>query len=314
MELNGETKKFFLVGAVFAGCFFSLLGASCSSLPERAMKVTTTANSADVRYENANNELASGKYDLAKLHFAQAYNLAYSVDDPDLLCRIALSGISYKIITGTLDAQNPGADSFIDSLSATEILAEARYFAERSVRSSVLSAVCSICEVNIELSKGNTNFLIYENHLRNAEKSLAKEPYYLAHAYRSFGDVYIRSKKYGEAVEYYGKAASVHTKNRYLFEIGTDWYGIARAQSLAGKKQDAISAMTTALKYDRDSENSSAIAADYFAIAKILMKGETSVVDRKDAKKNARWAASIFKSIGMKENAAECENFASEIE
>ena len=283
---------------------------SCSSTPERAMKVTTTANSADVRYENANNEFASGNYELAKLHFSQAYNIAFSVDDPDLLCRIALSGISYKIVTGTMDAADSSAASFIDSLSAEEILTEAKYFAERSSRNPVLSAVCSICEVNIELARGKTNFMIYENYLKNAEKALQKEPYYLAHSYRAFGDVCIRSQKYDLAAEYYTKAATLHTKNRYLFEIGTDWYGVARAHSLGGKKSEAISAMENALKFDRDSENSSAIASDYFAVAKILMKGNVTNEDKKNARKNARWAASIFRSVGLESNAAECEKFA----
>ena len=166
----------------------------------------------------------------------------------------------------------------------------------------------------MELSKGGSNFLIYENYLRNAEKALAKEPYYLAHSYRAFGDVYIRSKKYDLAVENYSKAAAIHTKNRYLFEIGTDWYGAARAYSLSGKKAEAISAMENALKYDRDSENSSAIAFDYFALAKIQMKGSVSVDDKKNARKNAKGAASVFKSVGMKDNASECEKFASSIE
>lgn len=295
--------RFLILASSFA--FFS-----CSSVPERAMKVSTTANSADVRYENANNEFASGNYELAKLHFTQAYNLAFSVDDPDLLCRIALSGISYKIVTGTMDAAKGKASSFIDELSAEEILSEAKYFAERSSRNPILSAVCSICEVNIELARGKTNFMIYENHLKNAGKALQKEPYYLAHSYRAFGDVYIRSQKYDLAAEYYAKAAELHTKNRYLVEIGTDWYGVARSNSLNGKKAEAIAAMEKALKYDRDAENSSAIASDYFAVAKILMKGNVTPDDKKNARKNARWASSIFKSVGMEANAAECEKFA----
>ncbi len=278
------------------------------------MKVSTTAGAADVRYENANNELTVGKYDLAKLHFSQAYNMAYSVDDPDLLCRVSLSGISYKIVTGSAGAVDSASDSFLDSLSVDEILSEAKYFAERSNRKEVLSAVCSICEVNIELSKGGANFLIYENNLKNAQKSLSKEPYYLAHSYRALGDVYIRAKKYDSAVENYGRAAELHTKNRYLFEIGTDWYGVARSYSLSGKKAEAISAMENALKYDRDSENSSAIAFDYFALAKIQMKGEVSIEDKKNARKNAKWASAVFKSVGMKDNAAECDAFAKKIE
>lgn len=290
--------------------FISALLFSCSSPPKRPMKISTVAMVADSRYETANSEIVSGQYDLALLHLNECYNLALSVDDIDLLCRIYLSSISYKIQTNTLD-EKTDSESFVLENSVESLLASAKKFASRTERSDYLNAVCTLYEVEIELTRGKTNYLFYEGILSNTENFLKDEPYYLALYNRTLGNVHILAKKYDSSVSEYKKAAEIHTKNRYIYEIGTDWYGVARAYSLLGNKNEAISAIENALKYDKDAENSSAIASDYFACAKILMKGTPTSDDKKKAQSYAEWAASIFKSINLKNEAKLCQEFAS---
>lgn len=296
---------------IFSALFLIL--DSCSSLPDKGMKVSATANTADARYEAANSELSAGNFALASTHFVQAYNLAYSVDYADLLCRISLSGISLKIASSSLDPTNKKSDSFIDSKTVEQILEDAKYFAGRTGREKVLLSVCSIYECEIALCRGKRNFLIYENSLKGAEDGLKKEPYYQAHLYRTLGEVYASEKKYDLAVEYYTKAATLHTKKKILAEIGTDWYGAARAYSLSGRKSEAVSAMESALKYDRDAENTGAIAADYLALAKILSKGKPNADEKQRARDCASWAAAIYRSVSLEKNAAECDKFAASV-
>lgn len=79
-------------------------------------------------------------------------------------------------------------------------------------------------------------------------------------------------------------AAENHTKSRYIYEIGLDWYNAARTSSLFGDKSGDISSIENALKYDRDAENSAAIPVDYLAYSKILLKENPSEEDVKKFK------------------------------
>lgn len=304
-----KISKFVIPFFVFSFTFSSLFSA-----PKRAMIVTTIADSADSRFETANNEIVAEKYQQAYNHLSQVYDLALSIDDVDLLCRASLSGISYKIATGNLQSlSSKEQESFLND-TASNILANAKQFANRSKRSSILKSVCEIYNVKLELAFERKNFKVYEQNLKNVEKNLSKQPYYLASLYSTLGDVYLSSKNYSSAVDAFKKAAEIHTKNRYLFEIGNDWYGVARAYSLDNKKQEAFNAMQNALKYDRDSENTSAIASDYFASAKILLKGVPSIDEKKQAKELIKWAAAIYKAGGLKEEAIDCENYLKSLE
>ncbi len=297
--------------SILFASFFIVL-ASCSSTKKRPMKITTISDTADVRYENANSDLLAGKMERALLQFSQARDLAYSVDNADLLCRINLSAVAYKVSSGNLDALKK-AENFIDASSAEELLKDARFFATKTEREEFLSAVCTVYDVRLELARGKKNVSTYEKSLLSCEKTLEKEPFYLANLHRTLGDVQILSKKYEDAQKSYEKAAELHTKNRYVSEIGTDWYGVARCRSLSGDKNGAIEAIENALKYDRDAENTSAIASDYFACAKILVKGKTTADEKKRAREFANWAAKIYKSGGFPFEAEACEKFAAQI-
>lgn len=76
--------------------------------------------------------------------------------------------------------------------------------------------------------------------------------------------------------------------------------------SLAGEKQTAAQEIDIALKYDKDAENTSAIAADYFAYGLILVKGGCSDSEKERARKSMLWAAQIYQTGGYDEDAARC--------
>ena len=285
---------------VFCILLFScvFLSGAFAAKKDAAMVNTLVAEEADRTFETANKALASGDMRKAANSLLSAYKLAFSIDDTDLLTRVCLSSISFK-----LNAQSTGYDeSHLDktylAATADELLEKAQMFAEFPGNSNgtVLSAVCRIYAVRLALSQEKTAYPEYLSTLTSLEKPLAKEANHLAQLYRTKGDVYMRSSNYGSARDYYQKAADVHTKNKVLGEIGMDWYNVARSCSLGDKKKDAVSAIEQAIKYDRDAENTSGLGSDYLAYAKILMKGNPSSDEKKKARVFADWAASIYEA------------------
>ncbi len=284
---------------LFALAFLPFFG--CSSAPKRPMLVNDTYTLAYSRLENANNELLAGKLSSAKRSLSESYSLAVSVDSTALLTKICLSGVSYKILENQL-GDNSGSEkspsmqtekkSFLDG-DLDSILGEAKSFARRSGEKDALLDLCALYEVRVRLAKvrlsNEKNLSESENKnlleiLSKIEKSVSKEPYYGGFLSRTRGDVHISLSDFKSAEKSYLEAAQIHTKNRYLYEIALDWYGAARACSLGGDKNAAVSAIENALKYDRDAENSLALSLDYLAYSKILLKGEPTESEIKKAK------------------------------
>ena len=182
--------------------------------------------------------------------------------------------------------------SFLDG-DLNSILSEAKSFARRSSEKDALLDLCALYEVRVMLTRVrlSNEKNLSESEKRNlleiltqCEKSVSKEPYYGGFLSLTRGDVYVSLSDFKNAGKSYLEAAQIHTKNRYLYEIALDWYGAARACSLGGDKSGAVNAIENALKYDRDAENSAALALDYLAYSKILLKGEPTESEIKKAK------------------------------
>lgn len=283
---------------------------SCSSSPKRPMLVTQTADAAASFYETANAELLCGKIGGAGGHLQQAYNLALSVDDCELLCRISLSAVIYKLsVEGEAEKSQPEiySETPFYGLSSYNMLSLARSYASRSDSAELLSAVCFLYEIRIRLAKGeeiDSDEVLAS--IKSSSKVLSHDSYYYAFMFRTEGDLYAYSGNFDEARNSYLLAARIHIKERYLDEIGLDYYNAARMSSLAGSKQDAIQEINIALKYDRDAENTSAIAADYFAYGLILIKGGCSEEEKQQARNAMLWAADIYQAGEYEEDAARC--------
>ena len=82
--------RFFVISA-------AVLFSGCSSTPKRPMVVTEKSDNAGAMYEAGNKELVSGELRAAGWHLQEAYKIALSVDDADLLCRVSLSAIIFKL-------------------------------------------------------------------------------------------------------------------------------------------------------------------------------------------------------------------------
>ncbi|WP_407428685.1 hypothetical protein [Treponema sp.] len=298
-------KHNIFLSLIIAGLFFS-----CSSSPERVMLVSDGSNVAYSQLEEANNSIIEGKYARTYDLLNSAYNISLSVDNTDLLCKIFLSGIVFKIAVPDFYADE---DSFLKSEKEI-LLQNARKLAGRSQDKKVLINLCSVYEVRIQLEnelKLNGKKLSSEKAgsflsvLDNAQSYISKDPYYYAYSFRTKGDVCLAVQDYSGAQKNFEAAAKIHTKERYLVEIGLDWYCAARSYSLAGKKSEALSAIQNALKYDKDAENTPAIASDYSAYSKILLKGSPDEEEIKLSEELALWSEKILKAMAKIENKAE---------
>ncbi len=274
---------------------------SCSSSPKRPMLITENTNVAYSKLDEANNCIISGRYDRSYNLLSAAYDTALSVDNTELLCKIVLSGIVFKISVPDYSADE---NSFLNN-TKEELLISARKFANRSPLPKELSELCMVYEVRILLEnekKSHEGKITssdkdsYLTTLSSIQSSVSKEPYYLAYLYRTRGDVCMAGEDYAEAQKNYSEAAKIHTKERYLMEIGLDWYCISRSYSLAGKKKEAISAIQTALKYDRDGENTPGIASDYVAYSKILLRGNPTDEEIKLSEELLLWSEKVLQA------------------
>ncbi|MCI5829835.1 MAG: hypothetical protein UHY90_03285 [Treponema sp.] len=277
--MNLRIRKFILIS-------FSVLTLPCFAKKQtRPMKYNNISEKATILYENANAEIASSKYILADSHLEEAFVQAVSVDNKELLCKISLSKAILCYYTGT-DYSND--------------LNEARHFAETSGQKDFLLSLCTLYEADIKGADAD-----FEK-VNATEKNVSKNPYYLALLYRIKGNCYAQKMNYNSAILFYTKAAELHTKECYLAEIGLDWYQAARMYSLNGDKANALKALDSALKYDRDAENTTAIGSDYFAKALVLTKGNYIEAEKAQAKENAQWAKEIFTAGGYTNMAERC--------
>ncbi len=288
-------KKYSILSFAVAFFFFAPL-CSFAAKKDASMVNTLVAEEADRTFEIANKSLAAGDLRKAANYFVSAYKLAFSIDDTDLLTRICLSSISFKIASVSMGYDEAHLSGTYLASSTAELFDKAIMFSKFPGNSNgaVLSGVCEIYSVRLALSEGKSDYQGYISVLTSAEKVLSKETNYLAQLYRTKGDVYMRSGNYASARDFYQKSADMNTKNKVLGEIGMDWYNVARSCSLGGKKKDAINAIEQAIKYDRDAENTSGLGADYLAYAKILMKGNPSEDEKSLARKFAEWSSFIY--------------------
>lgn len=308
-KISSVTAIFLFVLTILS---FSALG--CSSAPKRPMAYSDITNKAYDNYEKANAAITRGDYLKASKYLNDAYTQAVSIDNNDLLCKILLSAVSYRI-------QFPGAfvedeeghiKDLLDMPSDVEVLiANARVAAALTQEEKLYQSITNVFECRAKLFKAQTSdgrFVNIETQgiLDNEIKSLAKQPYYEAFLYRTKGECHNYAKDYVKAASAFETAAEIHTKNRYLYEISYDWYLAAQCESKAGNKEKALKDIKQALKYDRDAENSAGIAQDYMAAAKILMKGSVTQDEKKTALFSAEKARSIYEASGYKQNAEIC--------
>lgn len=280
---------------------------SCSSAPKRLMYVSEISDVAYSHLDSANKSIVEENYARACTHLSKAYKLALSVDNTELLCKVALSSLDFKIacpmINEIIIASGMESSSSFLFDSNEEILSFAKKLALRSSEPALYSSLCSVYEVRVlmdeEKSKNggqlsSKSLQKYAVMLEAAKKNISKEPYYLACLHRTLGDVFLSGKDFELSYKNFETAAEIHTKNRYLVDIGLDWYCAARALSLWGKKSEAVKALEKALYYDKAAENNRGIASDYLAYSKILLKGEPTESEMLLSAELSLWSKKIL--------------------
>lgn len=292
-------------------CFVLLplvfLALSCSSAPRRTMERTTVAESAYSRLELANGELSKGDFVSARNDINAAYNSALSIDNVDLLTKVCLTKVT--LATTAVAGQN--------AEDAHSVLAEAEKYAARSTNAETLLAICSLYEARLILdgTDGRADDASLDKALaicNEIENKLEKQKQYLAYLYRTRGEIYLQKKNYAEAQVQFTAAAALHTKERYLSEIGMDWYLAAQSYLLDEKKAEAVKALNTALQYDRLDENTAGIGADYYGLAMVFMHGAQNEAEKKQALEYAVYSEKIYTAGGFTDYAKRSAAFIAE--
>ena len=274
------------------------------------MMVTEKTEMAYSRLDEANRCIIREDYDRAFTLLTDSYTLALAVDNVEVMCKTALSGIIFKIVCPDyeIDLSERSAEwSFLID-TKEKILANARRLTARSNKNerNLLIYLCDVYETRIlfenekkssdgKISKENA--VSYLNKLDSSKSTVSAEPYYYAYLFRTKGDICMAASLYDQAKANYEEAARIHSKNRYLIEIGMDWYCVARACSLGGKKNEALTAIQNAIKYDKDAENTIGIALDYKAYSKILLRGEPTEDELLLSAELYEWGEKILSTV-----------------
>lgn len=292
-----QTIVLFAAGSVLCGFLFS----GCSSAPKRTMERTAIAEKGYARLELANTELTKGEVVSAKNDADAAYEIGISIDNADLITKVCLTKVTLATRgDGTLtdNAQGNVQKALLQS-SAYTILNEAKDFATRSSDVPFNTALCSLYESRLMLDEGSSGSLDKAIACCDAiESTISKKKEYLAYLYRTRGEILFAQKKYDLAQKAFFDAADLHTKERYLSEIGLDYYYAARALSAQKKKAEALDSLNKALSYDRLDENTAGIGADYYGLATVLLQQNPTTQEKEFAAKYAQYSAQIYAAGG----------------
>ena len=273
-----------------------LIVSSCSTAPKPQMVLTDNYKMANQIFLNANSALASGRLTEAKKFLSQAYTGAVAVDSKTLLARISLSAIIYSLNAGLDTSVKTDGEEF-PVLPARELLLLANEYASLSSEKNLLMPACSVYKAVILLSENTpaSELEKISSELSGVQKALSSDLYLSGFLIRVSGDVRLALNDFNGAESFYREAAAFHEKNCFVNETGNDWYSLSKCLSRAGKYADALDAIDKALVFDRNAENTYAIASDYYARSLILSK----TGDVEHARKDALWAAQVFDAGGF---------------
>ncbi len=272
-----------------------LLTNACSSGPKRQMFITTVQDSCKDTIESANSCILNGSYDQAENLLSQARSQAVSIDNYDLLLSVYLTHVSLYL------SYNPPAIE-----KAKLYLEQAHVIIPNTRNTQESELLCAMAEARILIAQNEVqaNFNQIVDKIDNAKKVFKNKPYNHAQCDSILGDIYRLCGKYKDADKIYNEAVKLFTDNLYLSEIGITWYKIAQNHSQSGNKKEALEALDKAIYYDRCAENSMALGADYYIKGVILLKGNPTDKEIKEAKTSLLHSSEIYSAANMSELAA----------
>ncbi|MCR4741966.1 MAG: tetratricopeptide repeat protein [Treponema sp.] len=276
---------------IFAATLLSLiLLSSCGSKPKRTMVINTVSTSAGTMIENARASLAASDFEKAHYFLDNAWRMAMSVDNNELLLTVCLTRISAYL------SQEDGSLE-----EARNVLLEAKTYASYTQNVERSNALISLSQVRIALAEKNTDYASLISILDQNKSKVSDDLYESAQFESLKADVYKAQGKYADAESYYQAALEVFTKECYLSELGVNYYKLSQVRSLSGNKNGALEALEMAIKYDRDEENSRALASDYYVKGILLMKDNPSKEDKIAAEYAFKHSADIYNASDLPE-------------
>jgi tetratricopeptide (TPR) repeat protein len=276
-------KKRFLYLTIMAVVFFSC----SSSAPKNKTDIFALRSHVENLLALGGREAGRGNFDNALTIINESKRNAVLSDDPSLIIRCNLSRANVLYSLGRTDeafAEWEQAVGEAEKSGNIELLSACKIFLARgNLVSGKLSAQAVLDEVNRE-----------QENIKTGRLYIAVSWQVKGLALRALGD-------YDKAEDAVKRSLEIHEKDEYLENASYDWYIIASIRSLAGKPQDALQALNTAIAIDRRIENSWGLAASWRAMGDVYMKDRNKL----EALNAYNRAKAIYEAMGNRYETAE---------
>jgi tetratricopeptide (TPR) repeat protein len=285
------------VNYVFTLLFFSTIIAvfsGCSSAPKKATEVFTDRNSAIKQLDLANLTANRGRYEDALIILEEARKLAVSADDPPLRLKTSMSRGNFLFALGRnaeAFAEWESAADEGDSSDEPVLAALARIY---SIRAKIVL-------LDTEPDTANVQDLL--EHLNREMTAVRSDSNATAIGNITLGLAEKQMGRWVDAENTVRKALSYHENGLFLEDAAYDWFLIASIRSLAGNYDSSLTALRTAISYDRRAENGFGLASSWQAMGEVLLKAG------RGGEAAAAWqrAAEIYRAIGLNSLAEKVE-------
>jgi tetratricopeptide (TPR) repeat protein len=234
-----------------------LLGASCSSAPQKPEGEFGQKNQAVEFAESGNKYYNQGLYDQALSFF----NLS-----------LAYNGSVYNE-KGMVESYNSMGKAYLalGSIEKAQAMFDKALLLAQRIKDTDLIATClnNTGELFISKKEYDKALDILEKAV-NAGSGIKSERF--AVIYHNLGTVYKRLGKPELAITNFQNALSINLQNKNLRETGTNYYMLSSTYSEKGDYVSAIEFAIKALGQDKQFENSLGIAKDFYALGILSSK------------------------------------------
>jgi len=262
---------------------------SCSSQPKKTGEVFQIRAQTEKELALANREAGRGNYEVAKGLLEECKRKAILTDDWGLIIRCGLS------LGNTLFALNYTEKAFSEWDDAIKL-------AEKHGNHELLS-VSRIFYSRGALSSGSADAKTVLSDVNREAVNLKSEKLYIAFSWQVKAMAYRALGSLPEAENALKQSLAIHEKEKYLENASFDWYTIASIRSMSGNTQGALDALTEAIKLDRRTENSWALAANWRAMGDVYRK----IGNNQAAKEAYLRAKAIYTAMERHGDAAEMD-------
>ena len=285
-----------MTGSLITGVFFLILFslAACSSAPKKPAEIFVDRNMAANQLDLAIRTANQGLYADALLILEDARRFAVSSDDPPLLIKTSIARGNFLFSLGLHD------EAFLDWEAARE---EGEISGERDL--AILARIYAVRGRLVLMTGAGTKTGAEEirDQVNGLISSIKSNRLALATGYLVLGMAEKELEHYPESERALRRALDIHEKDRYLEEAAYDWYFMASVFSVAGRYDDALAALQTAIAFDRRAENGFGLASSWQAVGEVYLKKNLA----EESVRAFYRAADIFRAIGLEESASKAE-------